>query len=103
MQNLLSNELDDWNMPDWKKQLFEQMYERLCQNWYDEEFDPMEIVDNDYINYCDTITKDDDPNDWELLQGYEAGDEISHIQLESGSFSTIEAISDDNTAFLVRI
>ena len=60
----------------------------------------MEIVDNDYVNYCQIITKEDDENFDKILEAYKNGD--GDISCEHLGYSYVEAVNDDETAILVR-
>lgn len=83
--------------------LFDKMYERYCDEEYFEgaEFDVREIVDNDVVNWCSVIGKDD-PDFDRLLELYHEGEyDVSRESLDCGA-SYIEAVSDDEDMILIR-
>lgn len=65
----------------------------------------MSIVDNDYVNYCSTICKEDcSKADWKkLVKLYEEGNrDISCEKFEDISYSFVEAMNEDRTMALMR-
>lgn len=77
-------------------ELFEKMYEnQICNGCFDGcEFNVMSIVDNDYVNWCNVIWDNEDEFE-ELLETYKKGE-------REYKYYVIEAVSDDETAILVR-
>ena len=57
--DLLLDELDKWHPNDDVRELFARYYEQeISSGVYDNgEFDPMSIVDNDWVNWKEVITK----------------------------------------------
>ena len=84
--NLLKERVDFWTDDIEVRQLFYKMYEKLIDEGCFEncEFDPMNIVDNDYINDCTVLTASELPEN------------ESHI---------VEAVDDEENPnlFLVRM
>lgn len=85
--------------------LYEQMYQDAIDSGVFEgmEFNVMQIVDNDVVNYCDTYTKDEiSPDEWDKLKEcYDNGDrDISCERFDFGKYSYIEAMTDE--AVLLR-
>lgn len=85
--------------------LFYDMYESYIDSgcFEDAEIDIMNIVDNDYINYCDHLHKDNlTPSDWEkICKAWDDGErDISCEDFDYGNISFIEAKIDDD--ILVR-
>lgn len=81
--------------------LFKDMYESYIDSgcFEDAEIDIMQIVDNDYINWCQHFSKEDfTPEDWEkLCKLYDDGErDISCEEFDYGRFSFIEAKIDDD-------
>lgn len=77
-------------------ELFEKMYNnQIHSGCFDGcEFNVMNIVDNDYVNWCSVIWDNEEEFE-ELLETYKKGErEYKHY--------VIEAVSDDETAILVR-
>ena len=57
--DVLLNRLSFWTDDEETHELFRQMYEMEIQCFEGSEFDPVSIVDNDYINFTTIISKDD--------------------------------------------
>lgn len=107
--DMLSDRLDFWipnSLSEEDKELFMQKYESYiddglfdgCKN-----FDVMDIVDNDVINYCRVYHKDElSKEDWQKLSRLydDGGWDISCEDFEIGKFSFIEA--KNNKAVLLR-
>lgn len=74
------------------RKLYEQMYSEYLENgvFSSMEFDPMNIVDNDYINYCQIVEPDDDENYKKLDEFYQKNG-IGDISGEDIEGSYIEA------------
>lgn len=89
-----------------ERDLYEQMYQNYLDSGVFEsgKFNVMYIVDNDVVNYCDVITKEDYPQDFEkLLELYHQGErDVSCESFEDISPSYIEAVSDDEERILIR-
>ena len=102
---MLLDRLSYWGRDD-ERDLYEIMYQSYLDGGVFEsgEFNVMSIVDNDVVNYCDVITKEDYPQDFEkLLQLYREGErDVSCESFEDISPSFIEAVSDDETRILIR-
>lgn len=85
--------------------LYSQMYERLLDN---EVFSSgngytiEEIVDNDYVNWCTTISADDE--DFEKVRELYKKGEWDISCYSAGKYSYIEACDDEDepTMFLLR-
>lgn len=84
------------------------LYEQMYQNYIDGgvfdggEFDPMIIVDNDWVNYCDVVAPGDEFYD-KVLEAYNE-DGLGDISTEDAGYSYIEAVEEDGdrTVFLCR-
>lgn len=105
--DMLMDRVRVWTSDETKIELFEKMYDSYCYNGYfdEAEFNIMNIVDNDYINWCDVVEKDEtNAEDFvRLVEMYNYGERDfsrEHFETISGSF--IEAINDDETAILIR-
>lgn len=100
---LLSNRVRAWRDGE-VAELFDKMYENEVENSCFEgcTFDPMIIVDNDIVNYC-TVIEEGDPDYEQILKLHHDGEyDISCESFEHGSYSFIEAVSDDEKLILVR-
>lgn len=86
-------------------ELFDKMYENYVDEGIFEggEFDVAEIVDNDYINWCEVICKGEENFD-EILKAYNENEGNYDISEHRVGYSYIEAVDDEEspTAFLVR-
>ena len=82
-------------------ELYRKMYESYIDSgcFSGSDFDVMSIVDNDYINWCDVIHPDDEHFE-DALKAYKEGDR--DVSCEHWGFDYVEAVSDDETAILVR-
>lgn len=102
---MLLDRLSYWGRDD-ERDLYEQMYQSYLDGGVFEqgEFNVMYIVDNDVVNYCDVITKEDYPQDFEkLLELHHQGEyDVSCESFENISPSFIEAVSEDETRILIR-
>ena len=84
------------------KDLFLDMYERYLDSGCFSELDPMDIVDNDIVNYCRVIRKDD-ADYKKLLELHEAGEyDVSCEEFQEYRISFIESVSEDKERFLIR-
>lgn len=102
---MLLDRLSYWGRDD-ERDLYERMYQNMLDDGCFEasEFNVMSIVDNDVVNYCDVITKEDYPLDFEkLLELHHNGEhDVSCESFEDISPSYIEAVSDDEERILIR-
>lgn len=99
--NLLMDRIEVWTKKDSKAyKLFESMYSNYINSglFEDMELDVMKIVDNDYVNYCQIIEKDDEGFN-EILKLHKEGNYDISCQT---CYSNIEAVSEDETMILVR-
>lgn len=100
---MLMDRVRVWTDDETTLELYEKMYQ---DSVYDGVFEGtkasiMEIVDNDYVNYCNVITKEDkDENFDKILEAYKNGDR--DISCDNLGYSYVEAVNDDETAALVR-
>lgn len=101
--DLLLERLERWTDDETTKKLYKAMYEGYLYSGVFEscEFNPMIIVDNDYINYCDVIGPDDDEYNKikKLYDENGCGDISCEYDLKNG-YNFIEA--EYNGCFLVR-
>ena len=101
--DMLLDRLEFWTDDHTTYRLYEDMYQNYIDSGVFESgsFDVMEIVDNDYINWCTVIEPDDSCYDGikKLYDLYGCGD-ISCEDDHNGGYSFIEAEYDD--CFLVR-
>jgi hypothetical protein len=72
---MLMDRLEYWTTDPTETELFEKMYQQyLDEGLFDgDNFDVMAIVDNDYVNWCSIITKDDEDYE-EVKAAYESDD-----------------------------
>jgi hypothetical protein len=103
---MLLDRCNAWGTSENNIDLFEKMYQSYLDGgvFDNGEFNVMSIVDNDVVNYCNVITKEDCPQDFEkLLELYHQGEhDVSRERFEDISPSFIEAVSDDETRILIR-
>lgn len=102
---LLMNRLEHWDPNDIDRRLYREMYESYIDGSVFEsgKFDPMIIVDNDWVNYCDVIGPGDEFYD-KVLECYER-DGLGDISTEEDAgYSYIEASTEEGgkTYFLCR-
>lgn len=101
--NMLMDRLYFWNVDDVTYHLFEKMYEYYIDGGCFEgtEFDVMQIVDNDYVNWCSVIREGDEAyEDIKKLYDMQGlGDISCDYELNNG-YNFIEAEYNGN--FLVR-
>lgn len=82
-----------------------ELYEKMYSDYVDEgvfeggEFDVMQIVDNDYVNYCGTISPEDEHFS-EIVEAFKNGDR--DISCSDFGYSYVEAVNEDETLALVR-
>jgi hypothetical protein len=89
------------------RDLYEKMYESYAYGGVFEgaKLNIMSIVDNDYVNYCSTLCKEDcSEADWKkLVELYEDGNrDISCEEFEDIRYNFIEAMNDERTLALMR-
>lgn len=102
---MLLDRLSFWGRED-ERDLYEKMYQNYMDGgcWDGIEFDVKSIVDNDVVNYCNVITREDYPEDFDkLLKLHQDGEyDVSCEEFEKISPSFIEAVSDDEERILIR-
>lgn len=101
--NMLMERLEFWTKDDITYHLYEQMYENYVYGgvFDNGDFDIMQIVDNDYINWCHVIDKEDVAyEDIKKLYDKQGLGDISCEHEYNNGFSFIEAEYEGN--FLVR-
>lgn len=103
--DLLMNRLKVWTQDETILELYRKMYEDYCDSgcWDGCEFDVMQIVDNDWVNYCKIIDESDVEFD-ELLKIYkEQGLGDCSCECDCGC-SFIEQVDNEEEpkCFLVR-
>ena len=99
---LIDRLVEYWNPEDEVVELFIKMYENYAYSGCfsgDMCFDPKVIVDNDYINYCQVITKKD--ADFKKVKSMYKNNGCCDISCET-RYSFIEAANKNHSAFLVR-
>ena len=101
--DLLLERLENWTDDETTYKLYESMYENyVFDGCFDgREFDVMQIVDNDYVNYCDVISEGDEA--YEDIKALYEKEGISDISCEgelNHGYSFIEA--EYEGSFLVR-
>ena len=97
---LINRLVDRWTDDDDVVELYGQMYENYTDNgvFEDQVFDVSNIVDNDYVNYCDVIDEDDYRYE-EVKKSYEDGEpETDHGYVEAAT----ELGDGTSYKFLVR-
>ena len=107
--NLLMDRLSTWTDDKDTLDLFEKMYESYLDSGVFEENTAsiMEIVDNDYINWCNVVSAEDlSKKDFKkLVKLYKNGErDISCEDFYNIGSSYIEAVDDEEnpTKFLLR-
>ena len=105
--DMLLDRCDAWETSKENKDLFEKMYEHYIDSGCFEgaDLNIMSIVDNDVVNYCSVLYKEDtNKEDCEkLMKLYNEGEyDVSCEEFEDINPSFIEAISDDEERILVR-
>ena len=102
--DMLMNRLEYWGPNDLDRELYSQMYESYVDGGVFEsgKFDPMYIVDNDWVNNCDVIGPGDDYYD-KVLECYK-NEGLGDISTEDAGYDYIEAATERNgkTYFLCR-
>lgn len=103
--DMLLDRLSYWGRED-ECDLYEKMYQNYMESgaWDGIEFNVLNIVDNDVVNYCSVITREGYPKDFEkLLDHYKQGEySVYWDSFEEICPSYIEAVSDDETRILIR-
>lgn len=104
--DMLIDRLKVWTQDNETISLYRKMYDNYCDSgvFDGSELDVNNIVDNDYVNYCNTVEKSE--KDFKkLLKLYKKGDcDVSCESFKDYTMSYIEAIDDDEnpTCFLIR-
>lgn len=95
--DLLLDRVRVWNDDENVVALFEEMYQNYIDNGVFESNTAtvMEIVDNDWVNWCDIIYSDDERYD-EILKSYNDGE----YECEYGY---VEAVDLENEMILIRL
>lgn len=101
--DLLLERLENWTDDETTYKLYEAMYENyVFGGCFDGcEFDVMQIVDNDYVNWCDVVSEGDEA--YEDIKTLFENEGISDISCEDDlnhGYSFIEA--EYEGSFLVR-
>lgn len=106
--DMLMDRVEYWTDDKDEQNLFEKMYDDYLWNgcFDDSEFDPMQIVDNDWVNYT-AIIRPEDKDFKKVLELYKK-DGIGDVSCEEFSYykiNFIEAVDNENepTMFLVRL
>lgn len=104
--DMLMNRLKHWTNDRVAYDLYEQMYESYIDGgaFDGDTFNVMQIVDNDWVNYCEVVEPGDDEHHYdELLKIYEEQG-IGDVSTEDVGFGFIEAVVDtnDGPCFLCR-
>ena len=101
--DMLINRLAEfWKLDNKDISLFVKMYENYIYNcgcFEEIEFDPKTIADNDYVNCCKIIYEDDDY--FETIKSIYKENGLTDVSCET-VYSYIEAVNEDETAFLMR-
>ena len=105
--DMLMDRVAVWTNDTEVQDLYEEMYRNCIDDGCFEgaELDIMVTVDNDYVNYCSTLCKEDcSEEDWEkLVELYEEGTrDISCEKFEDINYAFIEAMNADRTMALMR-
>lgn len=103
---IVENRIRYWKSDEIIISLYKDMYERRLESGCypeDQPFNLNNIVDNDILNYTDTIYKKDYPEYFQLLLNSWEEDEIdvSTISFNNMSANQIEAYDSYNEIFLV--
>lgn len=99
--NLLMERVRFWTSDPDVIELYEKMYESTLDSGCFEggKLSVMDIVDNDYVNWCTTITPEDEHFD-EIVKAYKDGER--DISLNHWGYGFVEAVNEDETLALVR-
>ena len=106
--DMLVERVEYWTDDRDEIKLFEKMYRNSIDGGVFEsiEFDPMVIVDNDWVNYC-TIIRAGEKDFDKLVELYKRDGltDVSCEDFEEYKISFIESVDDedDPTMFLVRL
>jgi hypothetical protein len=102
--DLLMGRVRVWTDDPKTLDLFQKMYESyIYDGCFDGcEFDPMVIVDNDWVNYCTVIDETDE--NWDKIKKLFKENGCGDVSCEDVGYSFIESADDDDepTAFLMR-
>lgn len=108
MLTMLNDRVAYWTDDETARALYSDMYERAIYGggFSGCNFDVLQIVDNDYINWCQVITKDD--KDFAKLCELYKRDGLTDVScedFEEYKIAFIEAVDDEDEpkAFLVRM
>ena len=99
--NLLMERVRFWTDDPDVIELYEKMYESTLDAGCFEggKLSVMDIVDNDYVNWCTTITPEDEHFD-EIVKAYKDGER--DISLNHWGYGFVEAVNENETLALVR-
>lgn len=103
---MIEDRIRYWKNDEIIIRLYRDMYERRFESeWYPEDkpFNLNSIVDNDIINYTDTVYKEDNLSDYQLLlEAYKDKElDVEQIDFNNIQASYIEAYDSYNEIFLV--
>lgn len=105
LEKRLKEALDAWGNVD-DMDLFMDMYEYLIESGADFiDFDPMVIVDNDVVNYCVVLRREDNADDFDKVLSIWMNDEreVLNGTLEYyNGYYIIEACDQQHEKFLLR-
>lgn len=102
---LLVDRVESWTKDPEVVRLYKKMYENYLESGVFEENESsvMEIVDNDYVNYCSVVSRTDLGKDAKkIVKLYKDGER--DISCEGLEYSYIEAVNnrENPTLFLMR-
>ena len=105
--DMLMDRVTEWTNDTEVRDLYEKMYSSYVNGgcFDGADINVMSIVDNDYVNWCDTLCKEDcSEADWKkLVELYEEGtSDISCEEFEDINYDFIEAMNEDRTMALMR-
>lgn len=103
---ILTERVRFWTNDEITINLYNEMYEDRVYNAAIEVNNGIScIVDNDYVNYCNTVDKKDNESDYnKLLDAYNDDKyDVSCIQFDNIDASYIEAYDKYNEVFLTRV
>ena len=99
---MLMNRLKTWTDDKTTLNLFENMYQNYIDGgiFEDVKYSVMEIVDNDYVNYCRVIEKGEE--EFDAIKKVYKSQGLGDCSCEECVGNYIEAVNNDETAFLIR-
>lgn len=101
---MLCDRLTHWTDDPQAQKLYSKMYESYIDGGCFDgcEFDPMVIVDNDWVNYCTVIDETDE--NWGKIKKLFKENGCGDVSCDGVGYSFIESADDDDepTAFLMR-